>query len=235
MSAPSPGLAAALVGWMADNRALLDARMSEEASYAIHEEFMLAEGGTLPDRATRIERARQASARAWMRHLGAAIEAEWTGAEPGLAESMRQWAAAHRERREALTLEALAVSERRGASGDPEADRRDADLAAHCRFLAETLASVAPAAAGDEGPPEFSRRVAAWCAAHDAWRREVETEARRAWGAAPPPGAEHALTAAPARDADETRVAEAAAVWSHVRVLAEALGEALEAPPGTPA
>lgn len=237
MSAPRDGLADALVGWMADHRSELDARMAEEASFAIHEEFMQAEGGTLPDRAARIERARQASARAWMRHLGRGMTAVWPEAEPDLAERIERWAAAHRERREALMLEEQAIAERRGASGDPLADHRDAELAAHCRFFAETLASVStPIVESGESPPEFSRRVTVWSRAQDAWRREVEAQARAAWGAAPPPGAEHALSAArTAGERDETRIEEAAAVWAHVRVLAEALGHVLTTRPGAPA
>ncbi len=237
MSAPADGLAAALVGWMADHRPELDARMAEEASFAIHEEFMLAESGTLPDRVTRIERARQASARAWMRHLGRGVTAVWPEAEPDLAEWIERRAAEHRERREALMLEEQAVAERRGASGDPDADQRDAELAAHCRYFAENLAAVAtPIVDSGESPPEFSRRVAAWSRANEGWRREIEAQARAAWGAAPHPGAEHALTAAAsARETDETRVREAAAVWAHVRVLAEALGHVLTTRPETPA
>ncbi len=237
MSAPADGLAAELVGWMADHRPELDARMAEEASFAIHEEFMLAESGTLPDRATRIERARQASARAWMRHLGRGLTAVWPEAEPDLAERIERWAAEHRERREALILEEEAIAERRGASGDPQADQRDAELAAHCRFFAETLATVAtPIVESGESPPEFARRVAVWSREQAAWRREIEAQARAAWGAAAHPGADQALTAAQsARELDEARVQEAAAVWAHVRVLAEALGHVLTTRPGAPA
>lgn len=229
-----PGLAGRLVRWMADNRHELDARMSEEASYAIHEEFMLAEGGTLPDLASRIGRARQASARAWMRHLGRALVAEWPEAEPDLAARMERWRAEHRERREALTLEEQAIAERRGASGDPLADDRDAELAAHCRFFAEGLATLAGSlAASPESPPDFSRRLASWARAREGHRREVEAQAVAAWGAAPPPGAEQPMTAAP--EADEARVREAAAVWAHVQVLAEALEHTLQTRPEAPA
>lgn len=72
-------LGARLNEWMAENREQLDQMMAEEGSRAIHEEFMLAESGQLPDRETRIERARGASARAWLRHLGHAIAAVWEG------------------------------------------------------------------------------------------------------------------------------------------------------------
>ena len=186
MSAPADGLAAELVGWMADHRPELDARMAEEASFAIHEEFMLAESGTLPDRATRIERARQASARAWMRHLGRGLTAVWPEAEPDLAERIERWAAEHRERREALILEEEAIAERRGASGDPQADQRDAELAAHCRFFAETLATVAdPDRRVGREPARVraaGRRVVARAgglAARDRGRRRARRGARR--------------------------------------------------------
>ena len=237
MTSPDPGLADRLVRWMADNRTGLDAMMVEEGSRAIHEEFLLAEGGTLPDRATRIERARGASARAWMRHLAASLSETWPGAGPDLPDRMKRWNAAHPERLEAFTLEELAVLERRGASGDPHADQRDAELAAHGRLFAEMLASVAePLVESAESPPEFSRRVAVWSRAQESHRREVEAEARAAWGTGPAPGGDQAMSAATsAPEPDEMRVQEAAAVWAHVQVLAEALEHALGARPGTPA
>lgn len=218
----SAGLAEGLVDWMGAHRPSLDRMMAEEGSRAIHEEFLLAEGGTLPDRRTRIERARGASARAWMRHLGAALEDVWPGAEPGLAEVVHRWSGAHGERLEALALEERAVLERRGASGDPEADERDAELIAHARLFAEALASTAPQLA-DVAPPDFSREVARWSREHGARRRELEEHARAAWGQEDGPE----MTAASTPELDETRVREAAAIWAHVRLLAEALEETL--------
>ena len=213
-----PGLADRLVGWMAENREGLDALMAQEGSRAVHEEFLMAEGGTLPDLGARIERARGASARAWLRHLGGGMEAVWAPADPGLAARVEGWTAAHRERLEALVLEERAAAERRGASGDPDADRRDAELIAHGRLFAEALAHEAPALAG-EGAPGLSRRVGAWARGHQPRRRAMEEEARAAWAAGP--------------GTDELRVAEAAAVWAHVRGLAEALENALpEGPAG---
>jgi hypothetical protein len=218
-----PGLADRLVAWMAENREGLDAMMVEEGSRAIHEEFMLAEGGELPDRQTRIERARGASARAWMRHLAHGLEAVWAGAEPGLSSSVERWSAAHPERLEALVLEEQAVAERRGASGDPEADYRDVELAAHCRLFAEALATQAEPLF-EQSAPEFSRRVASFAHGHEGRRLEVEAEARAAWASGPAVGSAQPMTAAPsAPEPDELRVREAAAVWAHVRVLAEAL------------
>ena len=238
MTGAGAGLADRLVRWMGDNRASLDALMVLEASRAIHEEFLLAEGGTLPDRATRIERARAASARAWMRHLARAVAAEWPGAPPGLADRLDAWSNHNRERLEALVLEEGGFAERRGASGDPDGDRRDVDLAAHARFFAEGLATIAgPLGDTAESPADFARRVASWSRANASRRRAVEHEALVAWGSRPPPVPGPEMTAATggAPEPDEMRVQEAAAVWAHVRLLAEALEHAREAPPETPA
>lgn len=237
MTNPDTGLADALVRWMADNRGGLDALMAEEGSRAIHEEFLLAESGTLPDRVTRIERARGASARAWMRHMSHGLAAVWPGADPELPTAMTRWSSAHPERLEALVLEERAIVERRGASGDPHADIRDADLSGHGRLFAEGLASLSePLADSSVSPPEFARRVAGWARAQEAHRREIEHEARAAWGPGPQPGTEQAMSAATgAPEPEEMRVQEAAAVWAHVRILAEALEHALRAHPETPA
>jgi hypothetical protein len=62
-------------------------------------------------------------------------------------------------------------------------------------------------------------------------RREVEEQARAAWTAGPA----EPMTAAAAAEPDDLRVREAAAVWAHVRVLAEALERALGARPGASA
>lgn len=233
MTSPDTGLADHLVRWMADNRTGLDAMMAEEGSRAIHEEFLLAESGTLPDRATRIERARGASARAWMRHLGHGMAEVWPDADPGLAAKMQPWNAAHPERLEALTLEEQAIMERRGASGDPNADQRSVELSAHCRLFAEMLASLSePLIESGESAPDFSRRVAGWARSQEGHRREIEAEARAAWGSDPPPGTRQAMSAATsAPEPDATRVEEAAAIWAHVRILTEALEHALSARP----
>jgi hypothetical protein len=218
---------------MADHRADLDRIMVAEGSRAIHEEFLLAEGGVLPDRRARMDRARSASARAWSRHLGRGLTGVWPGADPALASRIERWAAGHQERLEALALEEAAIAERRGASGDPEADRRDAALAAHCRLFAEALANAAELP-GAGSPPDFSRRVGRAVRAAEARRRAIEAEARDAWSREAGPGPDQTTGAAPTPDADALRVAEAAAVWAHVQVLAEALEEALEGPPDGP-
>ena len=232
MSAPASGLAGRLVDWMAANRSSLDELMAQEGSRAIHEEFILAEGGTLPDRPARIARARGASARAWMRHLSQAVAAELPGAPADLPERLTAWMNANGERHEALVLEEAAVLERRGASGDPYADRRDAELAATARLFAEGFATLTEPEGGDgASPAEFGRRVAAWSRSAEARRREVEREALDAWGG-PAQGPEMTAAREAAPEPDELRVQEAAAVWAHVRVTAEALEAALAAPEG---
>lgn len=234
MTEPAPGLADRVVDWMAAHRDGLDALMAQEGSRAIHEEFLLAEGGELPDRRTRLERARGASARAWLRHLARGLAATWPEAGEDLVARLERWTAGHGERLEALVLEEVAIAERRGASGDPEADRRDAELVAHGRLFAEALASEA-ALPWDEPPPAFGRRVGTYAREREPRRRAVEREARAAWGAEPAPEEGRFMTAAATREPDELRVAEAAAVWAHVRTLAEALERALSTPPEAPA
>ena len=231
MSAPASGLADRLVDWMAANKSSLDELKAQEGSRAIHEEFILAEGGTLPDRSARIARARTASARAWMRHLAQAVAAELPGTPPDLADRLTVWMNGNGERLEALVLEEQAVLERRGASGDPQADRRDAELTAAARLFAEGFATITDPVDGEgESPADFGRRVAAWSRAAEGRRREAEREAVEAWGAAPR-GQEMTAARESAPEPDELRVQEAAAVWAHVRTTAEALEATLAAPP----
>ncbi|MGD9573217.1 MAG: hypothetical protein AB7V62_15145 [Thermoleophilia bacterium] len=220
------GLADRLTAWMAANRPVLDELMAQQGSRAIHEEFILAEGGTLPDRAARVARARSASATAWLRFLARAVEAE-APAAAGTGDAVGRLVSSGRERLEALVLEERAAYERRGASGDPEADARDAELSAWCRLFAESLATASDLA-DPEAPPAFAARLAAWSRAQETRRREVEAGARAAWASGPPGGGER-MSAAP--DADELRVQEAAAVWAHVSLLTEALEHTLGTPP----
>jgi hypothetical protein len=195
---------------MAANRTALDALMAEEASRARHLEFIRAERGGSPGRAERLGAARTASARAWLRHLGRGLSVEWPAAPRELAGRLETAAAGDPERLEALILEERAAAERRGRSGDPVADLRDAELTARCRLFAE---SVGRAVDGDA--PGMGRRVGAWLADHAGERRDEEAAVREAW--AEPAGV-------PAGDG---RAAEAAAVWAHVRALARALEHSL--------
>jgi hypothetical protein len=228
---PGASLATSMVDWMAENRPLLDRFMSEEGSRAIHEEFILAEGGTLPDRATRIDRARGASARAWLRLLARALEETWQDAPPGLAAELERGGAAAGERREALELEETAIEERRGASGDPVDERRRIALRAHARLFAEIVGGQV---GEDEGAgPELGRRVGSRLRADEGRLREIESEAAAAWSERDldEDASTKPMTAA-RPEADPERIAEAAAVWAHVRLLAEALAAELAAAPG---
>jgi len=230
---PGAPLATSMVDWMAENRPLLDRFMAEEGSRAIHEEFILAEGGTLPDRATRIERARAASARAWLRLLARALEETWDAAPPGLAGEVERAGAAAGERREALELEEAAIEERRGASGDPVDERRRIVLRAHARLFAEIVG--AQIGTEDAAGPELGRRVGARLRADEDRLREIEAEAAAAWGGRDldeDPATKPMTAARP--DADPERIAEAAAVWAHVRLLAEALAAEIDAGPDSP-
>ena len=125
---------------------------------------MLAEGGTLPDRADPHRARPAASARAWMRHLGRGMTAELARgrARPGRAHralgrpttgsASRRWCWRSRP-----------SPERRGASGDPHADHRDAELAAHAACSPRRSRRWPPRSpTRARRPPEFSRRVAAW-------------------------------------------------------------------------
>lgn len=188
----------------------------------------MAEGGELPNRAQRIARARGASARAWLRHVARALAAEWPQAPEGLVVRLDGRVRADLERLEALCLEEDAVVERRGRSGDAEADRRDADLAARCRLFAESLAALAER---EEPPPAVGRRVSEWLRARTGERRAVEAEAQAAWGAGTASAPERPMTAASTAEPELARVLEAAAVWAHARMLCEAIEQVVLAPP----
>lgn len=225
-----PDLGVRLNTWMAEHREQLDRMMAEEGSRAIHEEFMLAESGELPDRETRIERARGASARAWLRHLGRGIAAVWDGAPDGSAGELERAATTSGERVEALRLEEEAILERRGVSGDPDDDHRRAFLVARARAFAEGIAPTL-----GEDPPEFGREVGAWMREHTDDIRTLEAETRAAWSDRDlDRNAEtERRTAAVEPESDDLRIIEAASVYAHVRTLAIGLGELLE-PDGQP-
>ncbi|MGI9538826.1 MAG: hypothetical protein ACR2N6_01600, partial [Miltoncostaeaceae bacterium] len=157
-----------------------------------------------------------------LRHLARALEACWDGARDGLAVDLEKWATGHVERIEALELEEQATLERVGR-GDPETDARHVTLAAHMRLFAEAVGAVVEPD-GRSGP-ELSRETAAFTRDNAARLRELETEARDSWAGDAPKQEPMSKAARP--EADETRVAEAAAVWAHVRVLAAALAHLL--------
>lgn len=218
-------LGARLNEWMAENREQLDKMMAEEGSRAIHEEFMLAESGQLPDRETRIERARGASARAWLRHLGRAIAAVWEGAPDGSAAALERAATTSIERVEALRLEEEAILERRGVSGDPDDDHRRAFLVARARAFGE---GIAPTLGSD--PPALGREIGVWMREHIDDTRALEAETRAEWSGRDLDRSVETerRTAAVEPESDDLRVTEAASVFAHVSILARGLGELLQ-------
>ncbi len=221
------GLAERVTEWMADNREALDGLMTQEGSRSVHEEFIAAEGGVLPTRADRIERARKASTRAWLRHFGNGLGASWAG-DADLGSRIETWLTVHGERREALHLEEQAAFDKLGRSGDPERDERVVELAAQRRYFAEALASTTDGL--DIEPPELSRRVGVWCRENTERLAELQLEA---------------LTAAPSvtesdiremallweRSPESAQAVEAAMVWANLRFLAEALERQLPSSP----
>lgn len=209
------GLAERLEGWMAEHRPSLDEMMREEGSRVLHLEFIQAEEGNLPDPETRRERAREASVRAWLRHLSHALEAD-TGQE-GLAE--RMYRRFERERLEQLVLEERAATDRRGRAA-PATDARTEQLGAWVRLFAEGAGEeIAPAVGG----PELGRRVLGWWRANPGRVTEIAQAAETAWV----PQGESQDGNPFGRVAADARVQEAAAVWAHVRGLCEALEASL--------
>lgn len=228
MSAAGPGLAEGLLGWMAHNRPRLDELMTQEGSRSVHQEFLLAEGGTLPTRVERVARARDASGRAWLRYLGLAFGATWPGAGDDLGGRIETALAGRAERLEAMQIEEAAGLERLGRGGDPEADRRLLELAAQRRMFAEALGE----ALADPAPPALGRRVAAWGWEHAERLRVLGAQALAASGIEDahgglPPEIEILWERSPG----VARSAEAAMMWANMRFLAEALEHEL-APAG---
>jgi len=226
MTATAP-LSERLVAHMVANRPALEHLMTHEGSRALHEEFLLAESGTLPDRQSRLTRARIVGARAWLRHLAAALAAEWRVGPPDLQGRLERWVATGAERLEALELEEVAAVEREGISGDAQADARRVTLGAYMRLFAEGVGDIA-APAGLSGP-ELGRRVNEVLRREAPFRRRVERESFEAWSGSPMEGLlEEARTTAAPPEPDVIRILEAAAVWSWIRVLSDALGEVLD-------
>jgi len=226
----SDALAPRLLDEMVRHRPRLERYMTEEGSRALHEEFLLAESGTLPDRHARLDRARRVGARAWLRHLAAAVRAEWDGGPPDLQQRLERHVMTGAERLEALELEEEAMLEREGLAGDPEADARRVTLAAHMRLFAEGLGAIA--APGGEDGPAFGRRVTTLMRGSARRRRDIERQAFEAWhGSAMEGVLEQARLSAAPPEPEVVRMLEAAAVWSFVHVLSDAVAEALETSP----
>jgi hypothetical protein len=220
-------LADRLVEYLAAERVALESIMAQESSRALHQEFLLAEGGTLPDRQARLERIRAVGARAWLRHLAAALQAEWPGAPEGMQGKLELWMGRGHDRLGALELDEDAALEREGISGDADADRRRVTLGAYVRLFAEGVGEIA-APDGRTGP-EFGREITAIMRREAPQRRAVEKAAFEAWSGSPMEGVlEQARTTAAPPEPDIVRIFEAAGVWSYIRVVCVALGEALE-------
>jgi len=216
-----------LVTWMVDNRPALDERMKEEGSKALIQEFMAAEGGQgLPSPEQRLDRARQASARAWLRHLSAAIQAKWTVVPASFSADMDKWLVGGEERLEALRLDEEARAEQRGLAADPNDDHREAELRALGRLYAEGIGSTC-SPGGDDGPA-FARRVTEWQAEHLLRNRELVDDAV---ARTTPEGLSGSEVAAPLweRAPEAARAREAALLWARVQFLTEAVADSLMA------
>lgn len=212
---------------MVDHRPALDERMKEEGSKALIHEFMAAEGGLgLPSPEERLDRARQASARAWLRHLAAAIQANWTSAPPAFASGMDTWLAAGEERLEALRLDEGARAEQRGLAADPKDDHREVELRSLGRLFAEGIGTTCHPG-GDDGP-SFAKRVTEWQSEHLLRNRELVEDAV---ARTTPDGLSGSDTAAPLweRAPETARAREAALLWARVQFLTEAVADALMA------
>ena len=142
------------------------------------------------------------------------------------------WVARNRDRLEALELE-----ERRGARArrdlrDVDTDQRRVTLRAYVQLFAEGVGEIAAPTASRPGVRTQITAIMRREAPH---RRAVERAAFEAWCGSPLEGVleQARLTAAPP-EPDPVRMLEAAGVWSYIRTLCIALGEALKpAPPAT--
>jgi hypothetical protein len=222
-----PALGETLVTWMVDNRPALDERMKEEGSKALIQEFMAAEGGQgLPSPEQRLDRARQASARAWLRHLSAAIQVNWTAVPASFSADMDKWLVGGEERLEALRLDEEARAEQRGLAADPNDDHREVELRALGRLYAEGIGSTC-SPGGDDGPA-FARRVTEWQAEHLLRNRELVDDAV---ARTTPEGLSGSEVAAPLweRAPEAARAREAALLWARVQFLTEAVADSLMA------
>ncbi|MCX6408878.1 MAG: hypothetical protein NT143_00315 [Actinobacteria bacterium] len=213
-----------LVTWMLENRPALDERMRMEGSRGLIQEFMAAEGGQLPSPGERLDRARTASARAWLSHLAAAIEAKWPGAPTDLAKRMTEFLIAGDERLEALRLDEEARGEQRGRAGDPADERREVELRSLGRLFSEGIGFMCRPG-GDEGPA-FTRRVTEWQSEHLLRNRELIDAAIARTTPEGLSGSEEAATLWE-RTPEGARAREAALLWARVQFLTEAVASAL--------
>lgn len=192
---------AALLEQVMQDEAGIHERLERERSKMTHEVFLLAESGAMLDETERRFRARAATARAWMTHIGASIEPVWPRAPGGLGESVEKWFATNGERLEIIELE-LAQRVADGPISDFDTRARRVDLGAAARWLGEAIGALCDPS-GDGGPA-FGRRLSAWLDQKDETIALMAAEGRVA-------------------DPDDPRVAESAELFAHVRTTVAGL------------
>jgi hypothetical protein len=191
-------------------------RLERERSRMTHQVFLLAESGAMPDETERRSRARAATARAWMTHIGASIEPAWPQAPADLGTSVEDWFATNGERLEIIELE-LARRIAAGPIDDSETRARRVDLGAAARWLGDAIGAICDP--DGDGGPAFARRLSAWLDGQNDTIAQLAAEGRIA-------------------DPDDAKVAESAELFAHVRITVagfEALLPGAWADPAPPA
>lgn len=188
-------------------------RLERERSKMTHQVFLLAESGAMPDETERRSRARAATARAWMTHIGASLEPVWASAPLGLGSSVETWFATNGERLEILELD-LAARVSAGPIDDDDTRARRVDLGAAARWLGEAIGALCDP--GGDGGPAFARRFATWLDARDDDLAQLAADER---------------VAAP----DDPKVAESAELFAHVRTTVAGLEALLSGASADPA
>lgn len=188
-------------------------RLERERSKMTHEVFLLAESGGMPDERERRTRARAATARAWMTHIGASLPAVWPQAPLDLGVELEKWFATNGERLEIIELE-LATRVAEGPIDDLDTRERRVDLGAAARWLGEGVGALCDP--GGDGGPAFARRLATWLDEHDDEIARLAADGR---------------VDAP----DDVRTAESAELFAHVRTTVAGLESLLSGSPADPA
>jgi hypothetical protein len=188
-------------------------RLERERSKMTHEVFLLAESGVMPDERERRSRARAATARAWMTHVGASLQTAWPRAPRDVGAELEKWFAANGERLEIIELQ-LAARVAEGPIDDLDTRERRVDLGAAARWLGEGLGAVCDP--HGDGGPAFARRLASWLDEHDDDIARLAADGR---------------VDAP----DDVRAAESAELFAHVRMTVAGLEALLSDSPAGPA
>jgi hypothetical protein len=184
-----------------EDKAGIRQRLEREQSKMTHEVFLLAESGGMPDETERRGRARAATARAWMTHIGASIEPVWHQAPVGLGEMIERWFAVNGERLEVIEL-ALATLIADGPIDDYDTRARRVDLGAAARWLGEAVGALCDPTGS--GGPAFARRLASYLDANADTIAQLAGDGR---------------VEAP----DDPKVAESAELFAHVRTTVAGL------------